>query len=442
MPETVSESLDTVVQKENWTLEDHDAILVKLTEESNAPARVRKILATLEAENPDPKGPAAQKIGIARYMLWRFESALEALAAAADNKDRRFFQALCYKHLRRYDKALEEFARARDKGADQVSVDIQIAETHALSGNLETAQGLLGKLAKTAGSDPRFLVTRGLTQELAGNDEQALADYQRALEINPNDTAAMFRLAFFWDLHGEEEQAMTLYKQCVERPPVFANALLNLATLYEDQGLYDNSISCLRRILMTNPNHPRARMFLKDAESSKNMYYDEDQARRIAHRNAILDIPVTDFELSVRARNCLKKMNIRTLGDLIRTSEAELMSYKNFGETSLREIKSMLGAKGLRLGQALEEAELSGLISAPATKTNVKNEGVLATPMAQIAFSKRARKALDNLGITTLGELTAKTEAELLACENFGQTSLNEIRQRLGEYGLALREPD
>jgi hypothetical protein len=70
----------------------------------------------------------------------------------------------------------------------------------------------------------------------------------------------------------------------------------------------------------------------------------------------MLDTPVTDFELSVRARTCLKKMNIRTLGDLLRITEAELMSYKNFGETSLFEIKKMLSAKRPALGQGLEDA--------------------------------------------------------------------------------------
>ena len=68
----------------------------------------------------------------------------------------------------------------------------------------------------------------------------------------------------------------------------------------------------------------------------------------------MLDTPVTDFELSVRARNCLKKMNIRTLGDLLKVSEAELLSYRNFGETSLVEIKNMLSSKGLRLGQGVD----------------------------------------------------------------------------------------
>ena len=65
----------------------------------------------------------------------------------------------------------------------------------------------------------------------------------------------------------------------------------------------------------------------------------------------VLSIPVTDFELSVRSRNCLQKMGIMTLGDLCRCTEQELLASKNFGETSLIEIKEMLASKGLRLGQ-------------------------------------------------------------------------------------------
>ena len=51
-------------------------------------------------------------------------------------------------------------------------------------------------------------------------------------------------------------------------------------------------------------------------------------------------------------------MNIRTLGDLLNITEAELLSYKNFGETSLREIKAILETKNLRLGMALEDKGL------------------------------------------------------------------------------------
>ena len=65
---------------------------------------------------------------------------------------------------------------------------------------------------------------------------------------------------------------------------------------------------------------------------------------------------------------------------------------------------------------------------------------MLATPLEQIELSVRSRKALESLKVATLGDLAQKTDAELLACRNFGQTSLNEIRQRLADYNLRLRE--
>ena len=132
---------------------------------------------------------------------------------------------------------------------------------------------------------------------------------------------------------------------------------------------------------------------------------------------------------------------VAPLGDLLHVTELDLLSYKNFGETSLSEIKTVLASKNLRLGQLREEGEavLAEPTEQPAPAT-VGNEGVLATPLSQIEFSVRARKALERLGVKTLGELATKTEPELLACRNFGQTSLNEVQQRLAEYGMRLRE--
>ena len=51
----------------------------------------------------------------------------------------------------------------------------------------------------------------------------------------------------------------------------------------------------------------------------------------------------------------------------------------------------------------------------------------------------RSRRIVDLLKIRTIGDLSVKTEAELLACPNFGQTSLNEIKTKLDELGLSLR---
>ena len=60
--------------------------------------------------------------------------------------------------------------------------------------------------------------------------------------------------------------------------------------------------------------------------------------------------------------------------------------------------------------------------------------------VADLELSLRSRKALQRLNINTLGELSSRTEDELLGCKNFGQTSLNEIKQQLGNFGMGLRK--
>ena len=62
--------------------------------------------------------------------------------------------------------------------------------------------------------------------------------------------------------------------------------------------------------------------------------------------------PISDLELSVRARNCLDGANITTLQDLVSLSENEVMNLKNLGKTSLTEIKSKLAEQGLSLGMS------------------------------------------------------------------------------------------
>ena len=70
---------------------------------------------------------------------------------------------------------------------------------------------------------------------------------------------------------------------------------------------------------------------------------------------------VDELELSVRAYNCLKTANIRTIADLVQKSEAELLKTKNFGKKSLNEIKTILGEMALSLGMRLDPAELERL---------------------------------------------------------------------------------
>jgi DNA-directed RNA polymerase subunit alpha len=133
-------------------------------------------------------------------------------------------------------------------------------------------------------------------------------------------------------------------------------------------------------------------------------------------------------------------MNIRTIGDLMKTTESDLLAFKNFGETSLKEIKAILATKQLYLGMALEEQTPEA--AEPPAPVVPENQGLLSKPVEDLQLSVRAKKCLQKLNIHTLKDLTQKTEAELLGVKNFGVTSLNEIKKALGDLGLSLRTID
>jgi DNA-directed RNA polymerase subunit alpha len=65
---------------------------------------------------------------------------------------------------------------------------------------------------------------------------------------------------------------------------------------------------------------------------------------------------VDELELSVRAANCLKAANIRTIGDLVVREESEMLQFHNFGKKSLDEIKALLDSMGMSLGMKVGAA--------------------------------------------------------------------------------------
>ncbi|MDA0215409.1 MAG: tetratricopeptide repeat protein [Planctomycetota bacterium] len=272
-----------------------------------------------------------------------------------------------------------------------------------------------------------------------GRREEAVHSYRKALESD-RSVATLFALAKLLDRIGDDQEAIDLYEEICYLPMPPVNALINLAVLYEDMGELQRAERCLRSVLSLYPNHAHARMYLKDVCAVKTMTYDANAEQQAARRNAILDTPITDFELSARARNCLKKVEIRTLGDLLRVTEAELMAFKNFGETSINEIKSMLNSRGLRLGQGLEGGfeESYRREYLDQLRLQVAPE-LLDQPISSLELTIRAKKAVQLLEVRTLGELACRTEAELMGMKNFGLTSLDEIKAQLATHGLSLR---
>ncbi len=82
---------------------------------------------------------------------------------------------------------------------------------------------------------------------------------------------------------------------------------------------------------------------------------DEDIDEETLQIRKLLRKPVEDLELSVRSANCLKEAKIRTIADLVRRDENEMLRFKNFGRKSLVELNEILKTKSLHFGMDVEK---------------------------------------------------------------------------------------
>lgn len=373
--------------------------------------------------------------GIAFSIIGEDKAAVENLERASDCVEKSMYLAWSLRRMGEYDNALKNIEKAA-KSSDASEIVMEKIAILRDAKKFQEAQEIIDGLANLEKVSADYHYEKARLLERLGQYQDAIDNYETALELESEHTRVLFHLAFACDLWGDEEAAIDYYNQLIKIQPVSVSALLNLAVLYEDREKYEKALNCIELVLKHHPSHPKASLFRKDIRSSMNMFFDEEKEKRIGKHNQILEIPISDFELSVRSRNCLRKMNIRTLGDLAAISESELLSYKNFGETSLKEIRVIMEMKGLKLGSTLDDKKMSDESD---DMSEYDNE-MYAKAVTDLELSVRAKKALERLGVRTLGELCRRTEAELLGCKNFGVTSLNEIKQALTTLGIGLRK--
>jgi DNA-directed RNA polymerase subunit alpha len=396
--------------------------------------------AVAELETREDRSPAATvRLGVCQFLLGRYRQALETLKSADGGALAHFYMGKSYFSLGNYAEAIKSYAAAKTAGYNADDCALAIAETYRYSKDAKKALEILDKLSGAVEQTSEYLYQRGATvAALGGSPTEVIALFERAVEVDGRHAGALFGLAVENDRRGNDDTALGLYQRAAATFPSNVGTLINLGLLYEDRAQYDRAQLCYQRVLDAFPDHPRARLYVRDASASGNILFDEEAQRRQDRLAAVLNIPVTDFELSVRSRNCLQKMGVRTLGDLTRTSEAELLASKNFGETSLVEIRDMLHSKGLDLGQFATEMRAPEPV-ADLTTMSPDEQALLERPISDLNLSVRARKCMARLGLTLIGELLRKTGDDLLECKNFGVTSLNEVREKLTLMGLKLR---
>jgi len=378
------------------------------------------------------------KLGIAYYFLGYMDKAADNLQHA-ETALAGYYLGRALVARNRYDDALRAFEKAEKSGYTASQVNLQRAGIYNKQGETTSAKGILSKHRDLESHSSEYHFQWAGVFRAEGDKLAAIKSLERSIELDPSHTGALFQLGYLNDLAGNDDEAIGYYERCLKYPPISIGAVNNLGILYEDNGKYDQAVECYTRMIKADPNDERARLFLKDAQASQTMFYHADDDAPFSRFAQVLDLSVTDFELSVRARNCLKKMNIRTLGDLTRVTEQQLLASKNFGETSLEEIGELMQSKGLRVGQSINEGLPYEPRYRPQQQLSPEEQAMLGKPVSELNLSVRARKCMSRLGLSTLGELVQRTADELLEAKNFGVTSLTEVREKLTTLGLKLR---
>lgn len=430
--------LDKLLDAENINRETVSFIKTQVYSSKERMEEFEERIESLEDDIKKERDSAKSKdlmllLGICEWIVGDTKTASKLLREVKSRKIGSYYLGKCYHELGDYNHALECFERAKKTDAEEFDISMDIAETKRMAGSADEALRIVKSFLHSHKESAELFYQWGHCLDDLGEYQEAFAKYEQALQIDPNHPKALFRVAFNCDMDGEDEKAIEYYERCANLSPTYKNAFINLGILYEDNGKYEEAMCCYGSVLNAEPNNGRALLFSKDVKASTIMYYDEEVSKKQGKEGELLNIPITDFELSVRSRNCLEKMNIRTLKDLTMITEADLLSFKNFGETSLNEIKSILAQKGLRLGQGLEKDSGVDLFG---EKKGRKAD--LVRTVYEIGLSVRCRNTLRKIGIETIEDLAKKSDIELDK-EGIKKNYIDEIKETLLKYGLSLK---
>jgi DNA-directed RNA polymerase subunit alpha len=95
--------------------------------------------------------------------------------------------------------------------------------------------------------------------------------------------------------------------------------------------------------------------FIQLEEEPEPVVEEQEVDEEVKRIRELLAQPVDELDLSVRSHNCLKAASIKTIGDLVRREEDEMLKFRNFGRKSLQELVEVLEERGLHFGMDVEE---------------------------------------------------------------------------------------
>lgn len=352
MPETTVKQQLQQLLEEGVGRHNYDELIKTIYKSFRSLDQAHGLLEQKEAElagvSGAKKNELLEQVGIFACAQGQFRKAAEFLEEVKNRKEASHFLGRARIQMGLFQEALEALEKGR-RGKGDFETDRFVIDALCSLRKDEDAEKICKSYEKKHSKDPHLIYSRARVMETAGEHARAMELYEQALSIDEKHQNSLFRLAFNCDLNGDDDRALELYEKCASLNPASLGAIINLGILYEDRGEYEKAIDCYEKVLAVEPAHKRARLYLKDADAALHMTFDEDMRFKISQREKILQKPIDELELSSRCRLVLEKKNVKSLGDLTRVSEAELMECNNFGDASLREIKDLMAGFGLCL---------------------------------------------------------------------------------------------
>jgi len=139
----------------------------------------------------------------------------------------------------------------------------------------------------------------------------------------------------------------------VEQRTDFEKLLIEISTdgsIHPEEALKGAASILIRHFLLISDE----KITLDDGDKDMEETVDEE----MLHMRKLLKTPLSELDLSVRAYNCLKAANIRTLGDLASLEISDMMKFRNFGKKSLTELEQLVADKGLVFGIDISKYKL------------------------------------------------------------------------------------
>jgi len=139
----------------------------------------------------------------------------------------------------------------------------------------------------------------------------------------------------------------------VEQKTDYEKLLLDISTdgsIHPEDALKEAARILIQHFMLFSDEN----MLLESQAKEETKVVDEE----ILHMRKILKTELVDLDLSVRALNCLKAADIRTLAELVTYDVADMLKFRNFGKKSLSEIQELVKSKGLSFGMNLAKYKL------------------------------------------------------------------------------------